>query len=51
MGVNYKNVNVLVVKKTAGTVDIPEPDYKFNEGDLLIMVGRDEDLEKLGEEE
>ncbi|MFZ3063690.1 MAG: TrkA family potassium uptake protein [Nitrospirota bacterium] len=45
------NVNVLAVKKADGTVDIPEPDYKFSEGDLLIMVGRDEDLEKLGEEE
>ena len=51
MGVNYKNVYVLVVKETADTVAIPEPNYKFNEGDLPIMVGRGEDLEKLGEEE
>ncbi len=44
------NVNVLAVKKADGTVDIPDPDFKFSEGDLLIMVGKDEDLEKLGEE-
>ncbi|MBI5042285.1 MAG: TrkA family potassium uptake protein [Nitrospirae bacterium] len=45
------NVNLLAVKKSDGTVDIPEPDYRFGEGDLLIMIGRDEDLEKLAEEE
>lgn len=44
------NVNVLAVKKADGTVDIPEPGFKFSEGDLLIMVGKDDDLEKLGEE-
>ncbi|OGW50163.1 MAG: hypothetical protein A2Z50_04040 [Nitrospirae bacterium RBG_19FT_COMBO_42_15] len=45
------NVNVLVVKKADSTVDIPGPDFIFSEGDQVILVGKDEDLEKLSEEE
>lgn len=46
----YK-VNVVAVKKTDGMVEIPTADFRFSEGDILVVVGKDDDIEALSEKE
>ncbi len=44
----YK-VNVVAVKKADGRVEIPAADFRFSEGDILVVVGKDDDIEALSE--
>lgn len=44
----YK-VNVVAVKKADGRVEIPAADFRFSQDDILVIVGKDDDIEALSE--